>query len=86
LGLTLDKKKIHHICTCGKVLGVDDWRMEDRIGPFSVTTRVSMSGFTRYDVEDGDSPENMNWYETEIIIMIQYLSQKPRVWIQSAIL
>jgi hypothetical protein len=66
LGLTWDEKKIHHICTCGKVFGVDDWRIEDRIGPFSVITRVSMSGFTRYDIENGGSPENKDWYETEI--------------------
>ena len=25
-----------------------------------------MSGFTRYDIEDGDSPKNMDWYEAEI--------------------
>ncbi len=26
-----------------------------------------MGGFPRNDIKDGDSPENMDWYETEII-------------------
>ncbi|MDQ4100578.1 MAG: hypothetical protein M3115_00100 [Thermoproteota archaeon] len=75
--LPWDEKKIHHICTCGKVFGVDDWRMEDRIGPFTVITRYPWAGFLGM-ISRMEIALKIWTGMKQRLSMIQYLSQKTR--------